>query len=266
MLVLFGVTLVHPPTMVERFARLQEQELSPRERALYAPCYPDLVRVLRRQRRDRRVHRGFRHARGMGAVQRRDRLPADGHPFRWRAPAPATPAAGCVMQGDFIAVSRLLATGRAPHHAVCSDGGREVSWRREFARQVGGIAAALHAPRSALADSLRASARLRGSAARGAACRARRRASARDAAGADRDPAPRLRRHPRGRRAGHARRAPHCARGCRISAEARAAPSSISTPREAAASPSASRSPCTSSKRRRACWKRTGAPRSATLR
>jgi uncharacterized membrane protein len=29
MLVLFGVTLVHPPTMVERFARLQEQELSP---------------------------------------------------------------------------------------------------------------------------------------------------------------------------------------------------------------------------------------------
>lgn len=29
MLILFGVTLVHPPTMVERFARLQEQELSP---------------------------------------------------------------------------------------------------------------------------------------------------------------------------------------------------------------------------------------------
>lgn len=29
MLVLFGVTLVHPPTMVERFARLEEQELSP---------------------------------------------------------------------------------------------------------------------------------------------------------------------------------------------------------------------------------------------
>ena len=29
MLVLFGVTLVHPPTMVERFARLQEQYLSP---------------------------------------------------------------------------------------------------------------------------------------------------------------------------------------------------------------------------------------------
>jgi uncharacterized membrane protein len=29
MLILFGVTLVHPPTMVERFARLQERELSP---------------------------------------------------------------------------------------------------------------------------------------------------------------------------------------------------------------------------------------------
>lgn len=29
MLILFGVTLIHPPTMVERFARLQEQELSP---------------------------------------------------------------------------------------------------------------------------------------------------------------------------------------------------------------------------------------------
>jgi|RhiMethySRZTD1v2_1073278.scaffolds.fasta_scaffold34047_7 uncharacterized membrane protein len=29
MLILFGVTLVHPPTMVERFARLQEPELSP---------------------------------------------------------------------------------------------------------------------------------------------------------------------------------------------------------------------------------------------
>jgi len=52
------------------------------------------------------------------------------------------------MQGDFIAVSRLLATGRAPHHAVCADGGREVSWR-EFARQVGGIAAALGTRREA---------------------------------------------------------------------------------------------------------------------
>jgi uncharacterized membrane protein len=29
MLLLFGVTLLHPPTMVERFARLQQHELSP---------------------------------------------------------------------------------------------------------------------------------------------------------------------------------------------------------------------------------------------
>lgn len=48
------------------------------------------------------------------------------------------------MQGDFIAVSRLLATGRAPTRAVCADGKRDVSWG-EFAGQVGGIAAALGA-------------------------------------------------------------------------------------------------------------------------
>ncbi|MFL6572821.1 MAG: hypothetical protein ACJ8G4_13780 [Burkholderiales bacterium] len=29
MLILFGVTLVHPPSMVERFARMQQEELSP---------------------------------------------------------------------------------------------------------------------------------------------------------------------------------------------------------------------------------------------
>jgi len=52
------------------------------------------------------------------------------------------------MPGDFIAVSRLLATGRAPHLAVCADGGRDVSWR-EFVRQVGGITAALSARREA---------------------------------------------------------------------------------------------------------------------
>jgi|RhiMethySRZTD1v2_1073278.scaffolds.fasta_scaffold34047_8 acyl-coenzyme A synthetase/AMP-(fatty) acid ligase len=49
------------------------------------------------------------------------------------------------MPGEFIAVSRLLATGRAPRLAVCADRGREVSWR-EFACQVGGIVQAL-APR-----------------------------------------------------------------------------------------------------------------------
>ena len=46
------------------------------------------------------------------------------------------------MQGEFIVVSRLLATGRAPRVAVCADGQREVLWR-EFASQVGGIVHAL---------------------------------------------------------------------------------------------------------------------------
>ena len=49
------------------------------------------------------------------------------------------------MRGEFIAVSRLLSTGRAPRLAVCADGGRDVHWR-EFAGQVGGILQAL-APR-----------------------------------------------------------------------------------------------------------------------
>lgn len=49
------------------------------------------------------------------------------------------------MQGEFIALSRLLATGRAPSRVVCVDGEREVGWG-EFACRVGGIVRAL-APR-----------------------------------------------------------------------------------------------------------------------
>jgi hypothetical protein len=73
---LFGYSLLRPPTVIERIARLREPDLDEAV-SPYLRGNNGLALFLRRQRRDLGGNRNMGQSRGMDALQRADLLPAD---------------------------------------------------------------------------------------------------------------------------------------------------------------------------------------------
>ncbi len=92
LLAVFGYSLFHPPTVVERLARLREPELPPPAIAYTRRGHAPVERVLPRERDHRRRHRVPRQRRAMDAVQRRHSLRRGRRIVRRRVPGPAARA------------------------------------------------------------------------------------------------------------------------------------------------------------------------------
>ena len=142
LLLMFAASLVKPPTVIERIARLREPDLP-----------PAAVRYTRRvtiawtaffvcNGAAALLHRAVHVARGVGAVQRPDRL----HPHRRRVRDRARVSYGDEVQAESMRASRLAAllAGRT-NHVVCFGRGGKEHRVSDLTAAAAGVAARLEA-------------------------------------------------------------------------------------------------------------------------